>query len=382
MARFPSLLAACLMSFVFARGEDVQQLQKFVDEAIKAGSGEVTVPPGTYTLPRGLLLKDAKKIAIIGMDRERCILKLPPLAFAECAQDMPAGGTEIPTTKSQNIIPGMKLWIEAPGPMDKFTKKPRNYHLATVKSVEGGKILLSAPLQYPVPAKTMIRDSEAANLIEIRGASEDILLRNLTLDGGRTPNDPIVHGHAQLCGVFVAGPYDYEKGPTGPQVQNVVVENCIIQNCFGRGVALYCVQGARVERCTIMDTNDEAVDFDHFTSKCEARGNAIARCHVAFELNDANEVVITGNEARDCDTGINLWRWCHQQELNEGNQITNNAFLNTSGNAVQIGSETRLNTIANNDINGAGKNGIVVKGSEQTVKDNRISNVKGKEIAE
>jgi hypothetical protein len=382
MRRVHPLFAVCLLTFALVRADDVQQLQKFVDEAIKAGSGEVTVPPGTYTLPHGLLLKDAKKIAIIGMDRERCVLKLPPLAYAECAQDTPAGGTEIPTAKSQHIAPGMKLWIEAPGPVDKFTKKPRNYHLATVKAVEQGKILLSTPLQFPAPAKTQIRDANAANLIDVRGTSENILLRNLTLDGGRTAEDPAVHGHAQLCGVFVAGPYDYEKGPTGPAVQNVVVEDCVIQHCHGRGVALYSVQGARVERCTIMDTNDEAVDFDHFTSKCEARGNRIARCRVAFELNDANDVVITANEVRDCGTGINLWRWCHQKDLNEGNQITNNAFVNTSGNAVQLGSETRLSTVVNNDIQGAGKNGIVVKGTEQTVKDNRFSGVKGKEVAE
>ena len=276
----------------------------------------------------------------------------------------------------------MRLWIEAPGAVDKFTKKPTNYHLATVKSIEQGKILLSTPLKFPVPAKTSIRDADAANLIEIRGTSENILLRNLTLDGGRTADAPIVHGHAQLCGVFAAGPYDYEKGPTGPAVQNVVVEDCIIQNCFGRGVALYSVQGARVERCTIMDTNDEAVDFDHFTSKGVARGNSIARCRVAFELNDANDIVITANEVRDCGIGVSLWRWCHQKGLNEGNQITNNAFLNTSGNAVQLGKETRLNTVASNDIKGAGKNGIVVEGTEQTVKDNRISDVKGKEVVE
>lgn len=381
MHRFCSWPLLCLLAFLSAHAEDMP-LQKFVDEAIKAGSGEVTVPPGTYTLPRGLLLKDAKQIALIGMDRERCILKLPPIAFAECAQDAPAGGVEIVTAKAQNITPGMKLWIEAPGPMDKFTKKPRNYHLATVKSVEQGKILLATPLGFAVPAKTQIRDAEAANLIEIRGASEKILLRNLTLDGGRIAGDPDVHGHAQLCGVFVAGPYDYEKGPTGPQVQMVIVEDCIIQNCFGRGIALYSVQGASVQRCTIMDTNDEAVDFDHFTAKCEARGNQIARCRVAFELNDANDILITGNEVRDCGIGVSLWRWCKQEGLNEGNKISDNAFVNTAGNAVQLGTGTRLNAITDNDITGCGKNGVVVGGKEQTVKDNRISEVKGKEVVE
>jgi hypothetical protein len=309
-------------------------------------------------------------------------LKLPPLAFAECAKDTPAAAAEIPTVKAQNIAPGMRLWIEAPGPIDKFTKKPRNYHLATVKSVEQDKLVLKEALTFPVPAKTQIRDADAANLLEIRGATEDILIRNVTLDGGRVDGDPPVRGHAQLCGVFAAGPYDYEKGPTGPKIKNLVVESCIIQNFFGRGVALYSVEGARVERCTIMDTNDEAVDFDHFTVNCEARGNRIARCHVAFELNDANEVTITGNEVRDCGIGVNLWRWCKQPGLNEGNRIIDNEFLNTAGNAVQLGKETRNNVVENNDITGAGKNGIVAGGEEQIVKDNRISEMKGKAVLE
>ena len=85
---------------------------------------------------------------------------------------------------------------------------------------------------------------------------------------------------------------------------------------------------------------------------------------------------------RDCGIGVSLWRWCKQEGLNEGNRILDNEFLNTAGNAVQLGGGTRLNTVADNDITGAGKNGIVVGGREQAVKDNRISGVKGKEIAQ
>jgi hypothetical protein len=382
MLRLASFLITTILAVASARGQSATQIQGFIDEAIKAGRGQVTVPPGTYVLPRGLMLKDAKQIAIIGMSREGCILKLPPLAFAESARDTAAGATEIPTSKVQHLAPGMKLWIEAPGDVDSFTKKPKNYHLATVKSVESDKVLLKEALKHPVPAKTMMRDADAANLLEIRGASEDILIRNVTLDGGRMEGDPPVRGHAQLCGVFAAGAYDYEKGPTGPKVKGIAVEDCIIQNFFGRGVALYSVEGARVERCTIMDTNDEAVDFDHFTEKAEARGNRIARCHVAFELNDANDVTITGNEVRDCGIGVNLWRWCKQPGLNEGNRIFDNEFLNTAGNVVQLGKETRKNVVENNDITGAGKNGVVIAGEEQVVKENRIEGVKGKTVVE
>ncbi len=373
---------AFLVPLSFLPAQDSGQLQRFVDEAIKAGSGTVTVPPGTYVLPRGVLIKDAKKLRIIGMDREKTILKLPPLAFAECAKDTPAGSAELPVVRLQNITAGMRLWIEADGAMDSFTKKPTPYLLAVVKAVEKDKLVLTEPLKFPVPAKTVIRDSNAPNLIEIRGASDGVLIRNLTLDGGRTAADPVVRSHAQLCGVFASGPYSYEKGPTGPKVQAVAVEDCIIKNFFGRGVAFYCVERCRVERCTFMDTNDEAVDFDHFAVNCEARGNHIARCRVAFELNDANDCLLIGNEVRDCEIGVNLWRWCKQEGLNEGNRILNNAFTNIAGNAVQLGKDTRFNTVANNDITACGKNGIVVDGEQQHVEDNRISGVKLKAVAE
>ena len=75
----------------------------------------------------------------------------------------------------------MRLWIEAPGEVDAFTGKPTNYHLATVKSVESGRLVLTAPLKFAVPAKTSIRDADGPNLIELRGACEDILIRNLQL---------------------------------------------------------------------------------------------------------------------------------------------------------------------------------------------------------
>jgi parallel beta-helix repeat protein len=251
-----------------------------------------------------------------------------------------------------------------------------------VKSVENDRLTLAAPLKFPVPAMTLIRDADAANLIELRGTCEDVIIRNLTLDGGRKADDPPVRGHAQLCGVFAAGPYDYAKGPTGPKLRGIAVEDCIIQNCHGRGVALYSVENFRIERCTFMDTGDEAVDLDHFTMNGEVRGNRITRCRVAFELNDASRCLITGNEVSECGTGVNLWRWCKQDDLNEGNRILDNAFTGTAGNAVQLGKETRGNTVSDNDITGCGKNGIVVLGEQQVVQDNRISGVKLKAVAE
>lgn len=375
-------LITLALSFSFLQAQDDGQLQRLVDKAIKDGSGTVSIPPGTHVLPRGILIKDAKQLRIIGLDRAKTILKLPPLAFAECAGDTPSGSAAIPVVRLQNITAGTRLWIEADGEVNSFTKKPTPYLLAVVKAVENDKLLLTEPLKYPVPAKTVIRDSEAPNLIDIRGDTEGVLIRNLTLDGGRTATDPIVRTHAQLCGVFASGSYSYEKGPTGPKVRGVSIEDCTIRNFFGRGVAFYSVERCRVECCNITETNDEAVDLDHFAVKCEARDNHITKCRVAFELNDANDCLIIRNDVRDCEIGVNLWRWCKLEGLNEGNRILNNVFTNISGNAVQLGKNTRLNTVSKNTITGCGRNGIVVDGEQQRVEDNQISEVKLKPVAE
>jgi parallel beta-helix repeat protein len=90
-------------------------------------------------------------------------------------------------------------------------------------------------------------------------------------------------------------------------------------------------------------------------------------------MNDASNCVVSANEFMHCGTGINLWRWCKQPGLNEGNQIKGNSFLNMAGNGIQISQGTANNTITDNDIVGSVKNGIIVTGGKQTIQDNRIS---------
>lgn len=374
-------LAICLLSCVPAHALTDKEIQGYIDEAIKAGGGEVVIPPGVHEITRGLVIKDAKNLRLIGLDAEICTLKLPPLAFAETAADTSAGSDRIVTTRLQNLVPDMRLHIEADGEIDSFTKKPKPYVLAVVKAIEGNTILLKQLLKFPVPANAMIRHADAPNLIEVRGVSEGVRIEKLTLDGGRIDTDPPVRGHAQLCGVFVQGPYSYEKGPTGPRVKDVTVARCIVRNCHGRGVALYSVEAPVVEDCTIMDTTDEAVDLDHFTIKAVVRHNHIARSLIGVELNDATDCIVSANEFRQCKTGINLWRWCKQPGLNEGNRIENNLLQDTAGNAVQIATGTTKNSVLGNEIIRSGRNGITLAGEGQIVRGNTISASKMKDVA-
>lgn len=373
-------LLLCLASLnVHALTE--QELQGFINEAIKAGGGEVVIPPGTHMITKGLMVKDAKKLRIIGIDTERTILKLPALAFGETAAAAKGGDTRLPVKRIQGLKPGMQIQIEADGETDAFTKKPRPYQRAVIEKIDADALVLKAALKFPVPAGTLIRDPYAPNLFEVRGATDGVTIEKLTLDGGRVAGDPPVRGHVQLCGVFAQGPYSYEKGVTGERVKNLTVSRCIIQNLHGRGVAFYAVEGGRVEDCTIMDTTDEAVDLDHFTIKSTVRHNHIARSLVAVELNDATDCEVSANESRDCGIGINLWRWCKMPELNQGNVITGNTFESMKGNGIQIAKDTGRNTITDNDIRDSGRNGISVAGQAQVVKDNRITGSKLKEIA-
>ncbi len=50
------------------------ELQQFIDEAIKAGGGEVVIPPGRHIIERTLIIKDAKKLRVAGLDAETTIL--------------------------------------------------------------------------------------------------------------------------------------------------------------------------------------------------------------------------------------------------------------------------------------------------------------------
>ncbi len=377
--RFLPLLPLIFISHLLAA--EPAPIQQWIDEAIKAGGGVVTIPEGVHVLPHGLLIKNVKKLALRGIDKERCILKLPPLAYAECAELTAAGKTTLPVRNERGWQPGMRLRIECDGEPDSFTQKPRPFVLAIIQEVQPGQFVLKEPLKFPVPAATLIRHEDAPNLIEIRDACEMIEIAGLTLDGGRIAADPLVQGHTQLCAVFVSGKYSYEKGPTGPKPKDIVMRDCIIQYCFGRGAALYSVEKATVERCSFRDICDEAIDFDHFTTGSSATGNQIIRCRIAFELNDANDCLVQGNEARDCSIGLSLWRWCKQPGLNEGNTARNNSFISITGNAFQIGKGTRKNLFENNDIEKPGRNGFSLSGEAQVLKNNRIHGAALKDIA-
>lgn len=69
------LLSVLACTYLQAEAPPIQQ---WIDEAIKAGGGVVTVPEGEHLLSEGLVIKDAQKLTLRGVDKELCVLKLSP----------------------------------------------------------------------------------------------------------------------------------------------------------------------------------------------------------------------------------------------------------------------------------------------------------------
>jgi hypothetical protein len=381
MRRLTAIALALLFSLPCIEAAEELPLQAWIDEAIAAGGGVVTVPPGEHILRKGLIIKDAKKISVRGVERETCILRLPPVTVGKVAKPVPAGGRSVEVLAARGWQAGMQVQFETSGELDSFTGKPKPHVLGRIASVEEGRLMLQEALTHPIPEGCLMRDPNAPNLIEVRGKCEGVEIANLVLDGGRREGDPAIQGHAQLCALLAQGDYDYRRGPTGPQPAGIVLRDCIIENCFGRGAAFYSCKSPRVERCSIRDCNDEAIDFDHFTPGAVALGNRIIRCRIGLELNDAESCLLQDNELEHCGIGINAWRFCRQADFNRRHRLLGNRISDCSGNGIQIAEGTLELMIEDNRIADCRRNGISLNGDHHQLRRNRITGCSMKPIA-
>lgn len=330
---------------------------------------EFVIPAGEHLLPNGLILDGMRDFTLRG--EPGAVLKLPPASFAVAGVTARKGEMNIITERSGSLRIGMRLWIEADGEIDAFTKRPKPYFIAKVAKWTPGRIEVANPLAHDIPAGAMIRDADAPNIVELRNC-RNIVLRNLTLDGGRKPGDPLIRGHAQLCGILASGKYTYEAGPVEPRPSGLVVRDCLIRQCFGRGVAWYAVVRSEIARTTVEDCADEALDLDHFCVDCRVSGCSLARCRIGVELNDVNRCRVENNTIDRCGTGLSLWRWCRQPGLNEENIVSGNRFTRIEGNGLQVGAGTARNQFLDNTIDTVGRNGFSLHGEGQMLRNNDI----------
>ena len=339
------------------------ELQRFIDEAAKAdGGSEVVIPPGNHVLDHSLVIRNAKKLRIAGLDAETTVLELQALAFGESSAIAKAGDDVIQMRRMQGLKPGMRLRVEAKG-----------HGLVEVKSVAEDRITLTKALGLPCPAGVLLRSDQASNIFEIRGASELVQIDKLTLDGGRKDGDPLVRDQGLLGGIVATGDYGNEKSPEGSRIKGVRIERCFFQNFHGSGISLQACEDATVQNCTFRDSASVAIRFDPFTTGSQARHNHIARCLTGIELNRALNCLIDQNDLLACGTGIRVSSTSNVSSTEEKHIIRGNQIEQTSGNAIQMDAHTANSTITGNFIQGSSGHGILLSGQAHIVKDNQIT---------
>jgi hypothetical protein len=351
-------------------GADEKPILAAIASVKAQGGGEIVIHPGVYVVNQSILMKGVVNVTLRGLPG--ATLKLAPLQHAEVSSDVAVGETVLPVRVQRGITVETLVQIRAPGAIDTFSGKAKPTFYSKLAKVEEGRLTLALPLAHPVPAKTQLVNENAPNLLELREGCENIVIEGLTIDGGRMPEDPAIAMHAQACGIFASGKYNYTDGPTGKPVRGLTIRDCTIRNCFGRAVAFYSVIDSLVAHCRIEDIVDEAVDLDHFAVNCRVLDNQIVRSRIGVEMNDANECWVARNRIESVETGVNLWRWCKMEDLNVRNQILDNLFLNIAGNALQFGAGTKGNIARGNIIRGTGRNGISMGASDTVIAGNII----------
>jgi len=277
------LLALSLLACTHIHALTGDEIQSFIDQAIKAGGGEIVVPPGTHVLTRALQLKGAAKTRLIGLDAETCVLKLAPVVYAESAAETLAGADRIAISRQRGIAPGIKLRL------------PETDQSIQVKSIEDNALILTAPLKSTLLEKSLLVSEVLPDIIEISGNSEGLTIEKLTLDGGRLNEDPTLQRNSGLSGIVATS-----------GSKHIFISRCIFQNFHGSGMALPGADECLVQDSTFMDITAQAIDLGIAAKKCTIQHNHITRSGAAIQFNEATDTTISGNEIRQCAAAISI----------------------------------------------------------------------------
>jgi len=343
------------------RGSDEKPILAAIEKLADTG-GTIRIGPGEYVIRQRIVPCD--NLTIQGTDGTRLKLASPVLV----ASPATAGQESLAVGDTSEYAPGTSVEILPPAGSKTFSDGETETFTAGIRRVEPGKLLLAEPLAHAVPEGSRV--GYAHNLFEMRGAQKNVRFESLVLDGGRKPDVPMP-GHVRRCAILAHGAYSYEKGPSGPPLENLQVVGCRIRNCYGRAVAFYSVVRSTVEGCRIADVADEAIDLDHFCYHCTATDNQIERAIIGVCINDGSYCTVRNNRIDDCQrTGIVIWWWykCPMDGLNVENLIEGNSIRSPGKDGISIGKRCFRNRVSGNHVEG----GIHVVEPDNVVENNTL----------
>jgi hypothetical protein len=128
-------------------------------------------------------------------------------------------------------------------------------------------------------------------------------------------------GHVNRCAILAEGAFGYEKGPTRPPVEDMVVSGCTIR-----------------------------------------------RGETGVTINDGSCCVVDRNRIEECGVGLTIWWWhmCPQTDIDVENIIRDNVVLKSRSVAISVGKPCYRNQVVNNAVDGK----IRVVEADNVVRDN------------
>ncbi|MFV2069536.1 MAG: right-handed parallel beta-helix repeat-containing protein [Pirellulales bacterium] len=351
--------------------QTAEALQQAIDTCQAAGGGRIILEGGTHLLDRPLHLRDAVHIAMIGQDDTR--LTLAPQRVLVTADACKKGQTFVPVKGTTRALPSGKLEVQAPGRTDPTPgtdlRRQIPYFDITVKETANDRLILEKPLSHSVPKGWKV--VSAYNAIEIAGTSRDIRLENLSIEGNRKAWPVAPRNHSRHCGIFLAGQYSYQTGPSPEPIRGVTIAGCTVRDFHHRGMALYSVANSLIDRCTVEQTGAEAIDLDHFVQRCRVTDCRIRQGAVGVELNDASHCTVDDTVIEDCPVGIKVWKWCQVDGWNMDNCFAGNTVHRASDTGIFLAKNTTKSRIVGNTLLECGI-GVRLQGNASVIRDNHF----------
>jgi len=239
--KFSTLLVLSFAALQSVQALPEAELQHYIDEAIKAGGGEVVIPPGVHLIEHGLMVNNAKKLRIIGLDAETTVLKAASDKIALISLMGACENVRIEKLTFEGGVLG--VWKRVPEDA-KIKGDPKLIRFTVSRCFfqhqHSGAVLLEAAEQATVE-DCSFSDIESVSLMIGEGSAEGIVRHNhfircrtaVALLG--TTKTSVVANEISQCTTGVSIGCS-SHGVTG--LQNVVLSNSL-DHCKEAAVAIY-----------------------------------------------------------------------------------------------------------------------------------------------
>lgn len=225
--------------------------------------------------------------------------------------------------------------------------------------------------QISIPSDCEVRIDEGATIRMLPATTANVFrisaVSNVHIHGGR------IDGNLANQVGNVAGSNEADGIAISASASDVLVENVVITSTKGWGISVSASDFVRVNKCTILDTQEKGINIGNASTRCQIVDNLVtttgggAFAAIGIEIDDGVlECTVRGNELFDtASIGISV----HGHDAVASPQrivVTNNIVRDPTGIGIRVAvhqtatDSLRDVIVANNDIHSPSAEGILL----------------------